>query len=319
MLRISVETILLIVIAIAVVLVLSTFNFSSAFSATGQLRTVYFLVALCFWFLFTLSKFLPWRAVLKDLDIKIPPRKNILMLYSFFGLGFLPGVGQIGVLRYLDRFKKNGRLLSLELMLSLNFSGGLAGIALAIAASVFVSLYAIYLIPLFIVSYLSLFLLGKDTVYRRLNKGVKRYLRPDKFHFINSLMRYLYSLRKNRRLLSWKRVSVGMFLFLPSVLLEATMFFFIVLALNQSLSFISVLLVFTVSITLGAFSSLPGGIGPTEASMFGLLVLFGVGSAAALSIIVVFRLLDTLLVLLVGYAALLTLKATTTKNISSRS
>ena len=311
--RPSADLILLAITTVALIVLIASYNLSGSIKALENINPYYLLIAFGFWILYTMAKFLPWTHVLKKVGIRAPVFRSILLVYAFFGLGFLPVVGPIVPLRYLDHFRKNARFSSIGIIFSLTTVAGLAAILMAIFSAIFVSQYVAYFIALFAVAYAAFSFLGADLTHRKLDSLLTKVLRPKKFSVSKKIMSYLNSFRKERKLMSQREILTGIAMFLPSLLAETAMLFFILLSFNQSISFIAVMFIFTVSITLGNLSFLPGGVGPTEASMIALLLLFGSPGAIAISATIIFRIFNVLFVVLAGYGSLAVVKTIKTK------
>ena len=77
---------------------------------------------------------------------------------------------------------------------------------------------------------------------------------------------------------------------------------FILAAFNVNISLLAGIFIFTVSVTIGGISFLPAGMGVEDISLVALMVLFNVPGVLALASLIIFRFLNTLMVILVGYA-----------------
>ena len=73
-------------------------------------------------------------------------------------------------------------------------------------------------------------------------------------------------------------------------------------AFNVNISLLAGIFIFTVSVTIGGISFLPAGMGVEDISLVALMVLFNVPGVLALASLIIFRFLNTLMVILVGYA-----------------
>jgi glycosyltransferase 2 family protein len=74
-------------------------------------------------------------------------------------------------------------------------------------------------------------------------------------------------------------------------------------ALNVHLSFVAILLVFTLGITLGTATPTPGGLGGMEAGLVVGLIAYHVSDANALAVVLAYRLISYWLALIVGIGA----------------
>lgn len=307
--RLSLETLVLILGVVAIVILISIYDLNGTLQSFSNLDPFYFLLALVAFFLFASLKIFPWLFVLRQLNLRMSFMQHLMLMYGFFGMGVLPSsIGQIFPLRYLDRFKKGARFFTLGIILTLGATGVLAVILLTLIASILVSQFVVYTIALFAILYAFVSLIG----LKRLNKSIRhlanRFLKPNKHKIFRPLVRYINDLKKHDAFLSQKDILSEIGLFIPSLLAEAAMLYFILMALSQHVSFISVLFVFGVSVTVGNLSFLPAGLGATDTSMVALLLVFGAPGVIAIAATIIFRFLNTFAVFLLGYAALLYVK-----------
>ena len=97
----------------------------------------------------------------------------------------------------------------------------------------------------------------------------------------------------------WAALGMSVFLTIGNVLtlsLAAS-------AVHISVSFITVLFILTVGVTLGTLTPTPGGLGGVEAGLVSGLVAYGVGADKALAAVLLFRLVNYWLPLLLGVMA----------------
>ncbi len=306
----SLETIILIIGAIAILLIISEYDINGTLKAIASLNVADLSAALLMLFLFTFAKILPWSYILRKIKLKMPLSQSIAMMYAFFGLGIIPtSIGQFLPLRYLDRYQKDARFFSLGIILALNATAALALALLGLLAAIQLSQYVAYLLALFAVYYIILSLLGFRPINRRLPGVIKRLLKPKKHPVFRSVVRYVNDIQKHNTFLSQQDILSEMVLFIPSLLAEAAMLFFIFSALGQNISIISAIFIFAVSVTIGNLSFLPSGIGATDTALVALAILFGAPGAIAILAAIVFRFLNTLIVVLLGYGSFVYVKS----------
>jgi uncharacterized protein (TIRG00374 family) len=307
--RPSFETLILIFGAIAVVALISIYDLNGTLAAVSGLKLEYLLISFLMFFFYTFLKFLPWTYIIKDLNLKMSFTQSLMMMYGFFGMGVIPSsIGQFIPLRYLDRFRRSARFFSLEIILALGATSVLAVILLALIASILVSEYVVYIIALFAVFYVFVSLLGFKRVNNRFPRIVRRLLKPRKHKIFRPLLKYVNDLKKHQSFLSQKDILSEIVLFMPSLLAESAMLYFILVALNQSISFVGSVFIFSIAIIIGDFSFLPAGLGATDTTMVALMLVFGAPGVIAIAATIVFRFLNTFVVFLLGYASLLYLK-----------
>ncbi len=304
--RPSLETLVLIFGVIVIVVLISIYDLNGTLKSLSDLNLFYFLLAIIMFFVYTFLKFFPWLFILRQIKLKIPFLQNLMLMYGFFGMGVLPSsVGQFFPLRYLDRFKKNARFFSIGIILALGATSVLALILVTLVAAILVSQFVAYIIALFAVVYVIVSLLGLKSFNHKLNRFVNKFFRSSRHKIFRLLLNYINDLKEHQAFLSQKDILSELALFIPSLLSEAGMLYFILLALGQNISFVRVVFIFGISITTGNLSFLPAGLGATDTTMVALLLLFGAPGVVAIAATIVFRFLNTFAVFLLGYAALL--------------
>ena len=108
---------------------------------------------------------------------------------------------------------------------------------------------------------------------------------------VHLVLHVLQTASHMRRLSAPGALLIGLFIGLAAWLLQCVAFYVIVDALGARLSFQIAVFVYALSALIGALSFLPGGLGTTEISMVGLLVLFGVSDAHAVAATILLRLI----------------------------
>lgn len=305
----SFETLVLIMGVVAIVLLISFYNINGTVVALSSLNLYYIALTVVVFFVYMLLKFLPWTYILRKIHLRISKLQSLMMMYGFFGMGLVPtSIGQFLPLRYLDQFKRNARFFSLGIILALGATSGLALLLVTLIAALFVSMYIPYIIALFAISYVFTSIIGMKRVNGKVPNLINRWLNPKKHKIFRSLLDYANNLKKHQSFLSQRDILSETLLFIPSLISEGLMLYFILLALGQGLSVVDALFIFGVSVTIGNMSLLPAGLGAMDTTMVAFLLLFGVAGAISITVTIIFRFLNTFAVFLLGYSSLLYLK-----------
>ncbi len=297
------NTILIALLVIFLLYFLFTYNLGQAIKDLGRIKLGMIPDIIIAWILFTALKFLPWELTLKKVRIKLPLIKSFLLMYAFFGLGMgSAGIGQFIPLRKLDNFKKNARFFSMSIMIFLGTTGGISAIFLALISSIFLSKFILYFLFIFAAAYIFVTILGFESPYKKFTAMIKGNKRLKASKSIRKGLKYIEGMRKQRSLMAQRYLISGMLLFIPSLIAEALLLVFILAAFNVNISLLAGIFIFTVSVTIGGISFLPAGMGTEDISLVALMVLFNVPGVLALASLIIFRFLNTLIVILVGYA-----------------
>ncbi len=305
-----IELALMLVSIAVIVLLVGVYNIKGAFEALRHAQLIFFAFAVMSFVLFTLAKFIPWTYFVRKLHLKqMSVYQSILMMYAFFGMGMvMTGAAQLLPLRYLDRFRKNARFSSFSMFIAINGTAALSGVAIALISSILISTYVVYLFAVFAVFYAMASLLGIKWTSETLQKYISKKARKSRSKTFKTLSGYVNGLMKYRNFLSQKSLITGILFFSPSILLEGSVLFFVLSGFGQSLPFIDAIFIFTVAVTIGAVSFLPLGIGTMDGTMLAFLLIFGVPGIIAISTVIIFRILNTVLVGITGYACFFILK-----------
>ncbi len=304
---------------ILLVILIIIYNLNTAIMAILQLKSFYIVFAVLAFLAYAVSRYLPWIYLIRKTGVKMGILRSFLMMQAYFNLAFLPILLQFVSLKYLDKFKKNARLFSGSIMISTGTTAFLAIIFMALITSLSVSAYIPYLVALVAAVYLLMSVLGREALMRRALKWVNKLNHRLKSHLIKSGMRYLAMLKKTRAFLSQKDIAFETLLFMPTLLFEDLLVYFLLLAFNQHLSIFTVIFFFSLSDIIGLISLLPLGIGALDISFIGFMAALGVPGAIALSTMLIYRLFINIILPIFGYMCLVGLRfLTRRKSISGR-
>lgn len=139
---------------------------------------------------------------------------------------------------------------------------------------------------------------------RRLAESLIRFL--SRFHRFSALSEKLFVLYEHSfRLLTVRPLAFGLALGILAWFSECYAFFLVLACLHIPLSFISALFIYAFSTLFGAITMLPGGLGTTEGSMTGLLVLRGIPKDLSAAATIVVRIATLWFAVLLGILWLL--------------
>ncbi len=303
------NTIIIVILAIFLAYFLLTYNLSQAVNDIIHIRISYLPYIILAWVMFTAFKFLPWELALREIKVKVPILRSFLMMYAFFGIGASTvGIGQLIPLRGLDKFKKNARFFSLGVMFFVGATGGLGAVILALISSVLLSKFILYLLFIFAAAYIFFTVLGFDGPYKKLNSALKYYKRLKNSKTVKNILKYIDGMRKNRSLMSQRYFLLGTVFFIPSLLSEALLLVFVLASFNVTIPLIVGVFIFTISVTLGNISLLPSGIGVEDVSLIALMLVFNIPGVIAVASLIIFRFLNTFIVIIAGYLSMGALK-----------
>jgi len=257
------------------------------------------LVALTLPALGFLVRFGRWAVYMRALEHRIPWRAHLRIYVAGLALTATPGkVGENLRVLYLRPYgvpSSHGlaaffaeRLLDLVAMVLL------AGLALRLAAA-----HSWWIAAIGGVTVVALILIRDRRVPRLLEK-----LGADRGWVGRSLERVAGLLRAARRLLSPRLLVAGLGLALLAWSAEAWTFGFLARSVGLHIGVPTAMGVFAVATLLGAISFVPGGVGPTEGVMIGLLVVSGASTSDAAAVTLLTRAVTLWWAVLLGVMAM---------------
>ncbi|MDP8012550.1 MAG: flippase-like domain-containing protein, partial [Nanoarchaeota archaeon] len=196
--------------------------------------------------------------------------------------------------------KKNARFFSGSILLSTSLVGTLALSIIMLVSAIIISKYIDYAVIFVLVFYVLSSLLGFNFTF----KWLINYLKHRNGKASKGLLNYIQTLSKFRGVFSQRYILLMLLAFLPTLILEGSLIYFILVAENQSISFIAALFIFSFSDLIGLITLSPSGIGSMDAVLILLLLAEGVPGAVTISTDLLFRLFQFFLPALQGYLSI---------------
>jgi len=257
--------------------------------------------------------FIRWHLLLKNSDIELPLRKNLLIYLSGFALSVTPG--KLGELLKSQIIKSNfgtPRTSTAPLILVERLYNLIGMISIASFGLLYfeISSYIIIISAILVVS--GFITISSEKLFL---KFIKKF---EKIKFISKLTIPLQNsytiIRKSTR---GPIVIYATGLSVLAWMIELLAVYFVFLGFGIfDLSYFQIVQVYTASIFLGAASLLPEGIGVVEGSLIGLLGTHGVEISTAPTLVIIIRILTLWYGVIIG---LICLKATGIFSISKDS
>jgi len=239
------------------------------------------------------------RILLKGLDIPISFKDNFLLF--FYGLSMQSTPAGLGAMIKSQFIKENyghSLLKTMPIVLVERFHDLFAVFTILV---VFVFFYPIFEIQLVLIVIFPL--LGFIYIIARY-KRILTFLvnRISKIKFLNKFLNNLFESQDSLEILSQKRILFSCWgLSLLAYAFEAYSIYFSFRAFGLDFNIIQTSLITFTSFVIGAISFIPGGIGLTEASLIGLLLLFEVEPSLASTLAIFIRLTTIWFATIVGF------------------
>lgn len=279
---------------------LAYFNAGEILGALNRFDALY-LIPVFFLISFSYAvKYFRWSFFVREARITVPG-KNLFQIY-LASLSMLITPGKVGdVLKSYLLKKKFGyskrRTLPSVIMERITDLP-----ALAILSSL--GAYAVYPSPLLFVApfaILAVFIFAaKNTaIFRMFLRLSKRNSRARKYS------KKITGLYENvRRAATYSNLIAGSLIGIIGWAMEGLILYAVLGGLGAGAGVLLSISVYTISVIVGVLSFIPGGLGASEASMFGLLVIAGISKPDALAATIIFRALTLWMSLAIGSVAL---------------
>lgn len=280
-------------------------DFDKLISAFGRFNWLWFPFILFLSFLNYITRYFKWEFYLRELGIHIPLKKSILIFFSAFVMSVTPGkMGEV-----LKSF-----LLKEETGIPVSKS---APIVLAERITDFLSIIFLCMIGALVFDYGKMIIILTGLVFialiavisnRKLSLGIISFFEKLKFvskHIIKIHTAYdsIYQLIKFKPLFiafllsifAWSFECIGFYVVLKIFSSET----------NIQISILTATFIYGFSTLIGAIVMLPGGLGVTEASLTGLLILLNIPKNISVASTIIIRIATLWFAVLIGIIAVL--------------
>lgn len=286
------------VIYVAIILYSDLEEFSKNFL---EIHYEYLSVILLMVFFGLVAKSFRQLILLRRIGIYISVKENFIIYFS--GLSMQATPGGLGTMIKSQFIKKNyghSLLKTMPVVLVERFHDLLSMITIITILSFFynlieIQLFLAILIPILIFSYLAV---------RREKILVFFVNRLLKIKFLSKFIQNIVESQETLLALSANKIMLSCWgISLLGLTLEAISIYYSFIAFNLDFGIIETTLITFTSLVIGAASFIPGGIGLTEASLIGLLVLAKVEFVTASSLTIFIRLTTIWYATIVGFIA----------------
>ena len=280
----------LILILIAVVAIYAIFLFISDYNIISEKISNFKINYLPLILLFVSASWIPliikWHLLLKNCEIHVPLKKNILVFLS--GAAFEITPGQIGVL-IKSQILKTSFNIPRTRTVPVIFIEKIYDLVGAILASI-IGIIILGIEPyLIIVAILVLAIIFFFMYYRPASKLFFKRITKTKFFskYVENISEFDKIIQKST---SVKIATTCILLAVTYWFIISTAVYYTLIAFDINiLDYLEVLAIYATSVLLGAISFIPGGIGITEGSITGLFTLNGIDVSTALILSIMIR------------------------------
>ena len=295
----------LILVLVAVVGIYAIFLFISDYNIISEkisnFKINYLPLILLFVSASWISLIIKWHLLLKNCEIHVPLKKNILVFLS--GAAFEITPGQIGVL-IKSQILKTSFNIPRTRTVPVIFIEKMYDLVGAILASI-IGIIILGIEPyLIIVAILVLAIIFFFMYYRPAAELFFKRLIKTKFFskYVENLSEFYEIIQKSTNV---KVATICILLAVTYWFIVSAAGYYVLIGFDINiLDYLKVLAIYATSTLLGAISFVPGGIGITEGTLTGLLTLEGIGVSVALILSVMIRIFTLWYSAFIGFIAL---------------
>ena len=274
---------------------------SEIFNALQKVDILVIAIPLLFSLMAYLLRFVRWQYYLSIFKKHVRPKTSMLIYFSGFALAMTPGkVGELLRCAYLKPFKisykRSSAMFVVERFLDVLSMLCLSALAIGLLSDKLNFLYlimALAIIFLLVMLNPGILLKQRQLVSSASGRVLKAYR-----HILDMLLH-------SGRILRPISMFSGLLLGVLAWFLDGLGFYYITSHFVPDLQITLVVGIYALSILLGAFSFMPGGVGATEALMYGFLHLLNVPAEYAVVIIILSRLTTIWFAVLLGAVSIL--------------
>jgi uncharacterized protein (TIRG00374 family) len=253
-------------------------------------------VVLSFVLLNYLLRFLRWEYYLHVLKIEIPRRESLGIFISSLSMAVTPGkMGELVKSYFLKTLHGIPMSKTMPIVFAERVTDFIALLVIAFAGA-----YTIGYEKKAIIILAILFALGIAVIASR-SASTKIIRFVEKFPFVAKRIALIENAyESSRTMLIGKRLFTSTILGFIGWFSECTGFFFVLSGLNIHLRLLSSDFIYAFSTVIGAISFLPGGLGVTETSLAGLLILAKIKKGEAIAAVFISRAATLWFAVLIG-------------------
>jgi glycosyltransferase 2 family protein len=292
-------------------------DFDKLISAFGNFNWLWLPLILTLSFLNYIFRFLKWHYYLNILDIKLSYKKSFLIFLSAFTMSVTPGkLGEI-LKSYLLKEENNTPVSkSAPIVLAERLTDFVSIVMLCMIGSYVFNYGQILILIIGIVFLATIILLSLRTVSLKIISF---------FEKINFLKRHIQKIHiaydSIYLMIRFKPLLVATLISLISWFFECLGFYVVIKVFTLSggpdVSILSATFIYAFSTLIGAIAMLPGGVGLTEASLTGLLVLSNIPKNISVASTIIIRLATLWFAVLVGIIAIFIFQKQSNKKIEN--
>lgn len=243
-----------------------------------------------------------WTVLLKNYNIKIPIKKNIIIYLAGFALAISPAKSGELIKSFILKEKFNiPHSHSVPIIVMERFYDVIGTLVIAILGMWFLGIsYAPFVIVASLTLVFIFYIVYSDKIF---NKFLKIF---GKFRFLKKITESLISSQQIIKESSKQKIAmISSLLTISYRVIESFAIYFVLLGFGiDVLDYMKIITAYSLSIIVGNVSFVPGGLGVTEGSLAGLFSLQGISLSTSIALAIASRLFTLWFAVFVGFVCL---------------
>jgi uncharacterized protein (TIRG00374 family) len=276
---------LIILFAVVIYLLMGVYaNFSDLLTALEKFNWIFLPIMLILVTTGYLIRFIKWNFFLKNVDVHLPLKENLFVFFSGLSMIITPGkAGEIWKGWLIKEINGENLSKTIPVVIVDRITDVLGLIILSLLGIFYYKSGINILILLIILFGAFIAAIKSQRISSRLISILER--RAGKYSLDIKDMHQSF-----QKSLNWKYLIGNSIISVIAWFMECIAIFFVIYGFDESISIVLSTFIFSFASLAGALSLIPGGLGVAEATLSGLLVLFGLSSTIAVGAALIMRL-----------------------------
>jgi uncharacterized protein (TIRG00374 family) len=276
---------LIILFAVVIYLLMGVYaNFSDLLTALEKFNWIFLPIMLILVTTGYLIRFIKWNFFLKNVDVHLPLKENLFVFFSGLSMIITPGkAGEIWKGWLIKEINGENLSKTIPVVIVDRITDVLGLIILSLLGIFYYKSGINILILLIILFGAFIAAIKSQRISGRLISILER--RAGKYSLDIKDMHQSF-----QKSLNWKYLIGNSIISVIAWFMECIAIFFVIYGFDESISIVLSTFIFSFASLAGALSLIPGGLGVAEATLSGLLVLFGLSSTIAVGAALIMRL-----------------------------
>jgi glycosyltransferase 2 family protein len=275
---------LIILFAVVVYLVMVIYaNFNDLLATLAKFNWIFLPVMLILVTIGYLFRFIKWNFFLKNVDVNLPLKENLFVFFSGLSMIITPGkAGEIWKGWLIKEINGESLSKTIPVVIVDRITDVIGLIILSLLGILYYKSGVYILVVLVILFGAFIVAIKSETISSRLISLLEK--RASRYSSDIKNMHQTF-----QKSLNWKYLIGMSIISVVAWFMECLAIFFVIYGFGESINIVISTFVFSFASLAGAVSLIPGGLGVAEATLSGLLVVFGLSSSIAIGAALIMR------------------------------